>query len=235
MKNTFNVLIAILLSSQLHAQSGQKNFIDQPYIEVTGQVETEIIPNEIYLKIVLNENDKKGRISIEKQENQMISILKKLNIDLDKNLSILDFDGFYKRKFFGNNQVAKKKIYQLIINDGKTLGQVYMRLDDIDISNISIQKVDHTNMDNLKRQNKIKAITQAKSKASDYAIVLDQNIGKAIYIQEIQQYNNYRYNTNALDEVIVSAYSKSKDEEISDLKFKPITLKSSIIARFILN
>lgn len=234
MKNTLNVLIAILFSGIMYAQAGQKNFIDQPFIEVTGQVETEITPNEIYLKIVLNENDKKGRVSIEKQENQMLAKLKKLNIDLDKNLSILDFDGFYKRKFLGNNEVTKKKTYQLIVNDGKTLGEVYRALDEIDISNISIYKVDHSDMDDLKRQNKIKAVKEAKSKATDYAMAIDQNIGKALYIQEVQQYNNYRYNSN-LDEVVVAAYSKSKGEEISDLNFKPIILKSTVIARFILD
>ena len=34
----------LLLSTITFSQNGQKNFIDQPYIEVTGQVETEIIP-----------------------------------------------------------------------------------------------------------------------------------------------------------------------------------------------
>lgn len=76
MKITKSLLFIIFFSTIAFAQNGEKNFIDQPYIEVTGHIETEIIPNEIYLNIVLNENDKKGKVSIEKQENQMISTLK---------------------------------------------------------------------------------------------------------------------------------------------------------------
>ena len=34
-----------------------KNFIDENYIEVTGKSEMELIPNEIYLQIYLQEKD----------------------------------------------------------------------------------------------------------------------------------------------------------------------------------
>lgn len=96
------VALFVLSSTFSFSQSGQKNFIDQPYIEVTGTAETKIIPNEIYLRITLDENDKKGRISVEKQENKMLSKLRALSIDLKKNLSVLDFDGYYKKKVFGH-------------------------------------------------------------------------------------------------------------------------------------
>jgi len=97
-QNTLLILL-MLLGVTMHSQNGTKNFIDQPYIEVFGQFETEVIPNEIYLNIILNENDKKGKINIEKQENQLIVALKKLNINTDKNLFIKDFDDSYKKKF----------------------------------------------------------------------------------------------------------------------------------------
>ena len=40
--NLYIFLITLVLSTTAFSQSGQKNFIDQPYIEVTGQVETKI-------------------------------------------------------------------------------------------------------------------------------------------------------------------------------------------------
>lgn len=233
--NIYFLYTLLFVSFFSFAQSGTKNFIDQPYIEVTGQAEMEITPNEIYLRITLNENDKKGRISIEKQENQMLKKLRECDIDLDKQLTVEDFDGYYKRKFLGNNEVAKIKRYQLIVHDGKTLAKIYQELDEIDVSNISIIKVDHTEIESLKRQNKIKAIKEAKDRAKDYAIAIDQNIGNALYIQEVQQYNSYRYNSNTLDEVVVTGYSASENKEvITDLGFKPIIIKSSVITRFAL-
>ncbi|MBK7869291.1 MAG: hypothetical protein IPJ74_00735 [Saprospiraceae bacterium] len=44
MKNLLLLLLCLPLFS--HAQSGVKNFIDQPYIEVTGKAEMEIVPDE---------------------------------------------------------------------------------------------------------------------------------------------------------------------------------------------
>lgn len=236
MKTKFSLIALIFTILIANSQNGTKNFIDQPYIEVSGQSEKEITPNEIYLRIVLDEKDKKGRVSIEKQENQMLSKLKGLNLDLDKSLSIIDFDGFYKRKFLSANEVSKKKTYQLMVSDGKTLGEVYRVLDEIDISNINITKVSHSDLEELKRDNKINALKTAKAKASDYAKAINQIIGNALFIQEVQNYNNYRYNSNSLDEVVITAYGKEKTkEEIVDLNIKPIILKSTILARFSLN
>jgi len=119
------LLVTLLTSTVTLSQNGEKNFIDRPYIEVTGEIETEVIPDEIYLNITINENDKKGKVSVEEQENQMISTLKSLKIDLEKDFSVLDFDGFYKRKFLATNEMNKTKRYELIVHDGKTLAIVF--------------------------------------------------------------------------------------------------------------
>ena len=228
---TAYVALFLLFSSFSFSQSGQKNFIDQPYIEVTGTFETEIIPNEIYLKITLDENDKKGRISVEKQENQMLSKLRALNIDLKKNLSVLDFDGYYKKMFLATNEVVKIKSYQLMVTDGKTLGEVYRALDEIDISNISIIRVSHSEIEKYKRETKLKALNVAKEKANDYAAAIGQTIGKALFIRENQ--NNSYANTSNL---LIRGYaSESKKDKIENLNFKVITLTASVMARFILN
>ena len=229
--NIYFLLTILLLSTSSFSQNGQKNFIDQPYIEVTEQVETEITPNEIYLRIVLNENDKKGRISIEKQENQMLAKLKLCDINIDEQLSVEDFDGFYKRKFLGGNQLTKTKRYQLLVYDGKSLGEVYQKLDEIDISNISIIRVDHSEMESLKRGTKIKALKAAKHKAEDYAKAINQNIGKALFIQES---SNLSHVSNMLS---YSSNSKryASEEAINDLDFKKIIIKETVLARFILN
>lgn len=58
MKLTTLVLCLFLSWGISRAQTGEKNFIDQNYIEVTGTAEMEIVPDEIYLKIVLSERIK---------------------------------------------------------------------------------------------------------------------------------------------------------------------------------
>ena len=218
-----------MFSSILLAQSSQKNFIDQPYVEVTGQAETEIIPNEIYVRIILSENDKKGRISIEKQENKMLEKLSECNIDIDKNLSVDDFNGYYKKRFLANNDLLKTKSYQLLVNDGKTLALVYQKLDEMDVSNISIIRVDHSEMEEFKRETKIKALKKAKQKASDYAIAVNQSIGKALYIQETSNAYTPRSYYKAQD------INMESSEAINDIDFKKIIINEKVFARFTLD
>ncbi|PKQ43750.1 SIMPL domain-containing protein [Confluentibacter flavum] len=231
------LIVSILISSISFSQNGEKNFIDQPYIEVTGDIETEVIPNEIYLNITLNEHAKKGKISVEEQENQMIAVLKSLNIDLEKNFSILDFDGYYQRKFLANNEVTKIKHYELIVNDGKTLGMAFEALDRIDISNISITKTDHSDIENIKRETKLRAVKVAKDKAANYAKAIDQGLGKALFIQEL---NNdvvspfYKNNNFMLNEVVTVGFG-TEQEKIQDLNIKSITVKATVLTRFALN
>ena len=239
MKTRYLLLFSTLITSISFSQIGEKNFIDQPYIEVTGTMETEIIPNEIYLNIVLNENDNKEKLSVEAQENQMISALKALGIDLEKSLSILDFNGYYKRKFFADNTVTKIKTYELVVHSGEMVGNVYQAMDAINISNISITKVSHSEIEKIRRETKLKAIKAAKEKANDYAQAINQTLGKALFIQESQNSLNtnlYGNSLGMLNEVVVVGYgSRSKQEKIQDLNFKTITVSATVLAKFVLN
>jgi len=161
----------------------------------------------------------------------MLLKLRALNIDLKKNLSVLDFDGYYKKKLLATNEVVKIKSYQLMVTDGKTLGEVYRALDEIDISNISIIRVSHSEIEKYKRETKLKALNVAKEKANDYAAAIGQTIGKALFIRENQ--NNSYANTSNL---LIRGYaSESKKDKIENLNFKVITLTASVMARFILN
>ena len=240
MKIKFKILFHLLFIGSLVAfsQNAEKNFIDQPYIEVTGTYETEITPNEIYLNIVLSEHVNKGRVSIEAQENNMLNALRTLKIDLEKNLSVRDFRGFYKRKIFKDNEVTKTKRYQLLVNNGKMLGDVYMALDELHISNISIEKVSHSELEELTRETKLKALKAAKEKANAYAETINQSLGKAIYIQE-QNFNgqNMAGYVNGLNmrEVVTKSNYKSFEGKITNLNFEALKISASILAKFILN
>ncbi len=237
MKIVKSLVLLLLFNHVLVAQTGKKNFIDQPYIEVTGKVETEITPNEIYLKITINENDKKGKLSVEAQENKLTNTLKSLGIDINKNFSILDFDGYYQRKFLANNEVSKIKNYQLIVNDGKTLNTVYEALDQIDISNISITKTSHSNIENIRRETKLKALKVAKEKANQYAKAIEQTIGKALFIQETQNNNPFIENNNIKFRGYNSSYRLESQlfDKTQNLNLKTITVSATVLAKFALN
>lgn len=80
------VLSLILLSTKSFSQT--KNFIDLPYIETSAKVDPLVIPNRIYLNILITEKDTKSKISVEELENKMNDKLKSLRITTEKQLSL---------------------------------------------------------------------------------------------------------------------------------------------------
>jgi hypothetical protein len=232
MKNL--ILFFLIIPIYSNAQNGDKNFIDQNYIEVTGQMETELIPDEIYISITLNEKDKRGKESIEEQEIQMIRGLKSIGIDTDKYLSIQNFYGAYTNLFLKKDEVFKNKQFELLVISSLQLTKVFELFDVLEISNAGVNRVDHSEIENYKRESKIKALKIAKKKAEDYAHAIDQQIGKALFIEEIS--TNERDNFNVLNESIVirglgSTYSQN-DKLLDKITIKKIKITATILAKF---
>ena len=89
-------LLTIILLTITSLTFAQKNFIDQPFVETTAKSDTLVVPDKIYISINLNEADSKNKKSVEDQEKQLETTLKKLNIDTEKDLLLLDFSSNFK-------------------------------------------------------------------------------------------------------------------------------------------
>jgi len=96
MKKSFLIFVMFFVWNLF---SAQKNFLDQPYIEVSASVDTLVVPDRIYVSITLNEADSKNKKSVEEQEKQLETILKKLKINTDKDLSVLGYSSDFKKYF----------------------------------------------------------------------------------------------------------------------------------------
>lgn len=59
MKKTIVLAAALLIAAGASAQ--EKNFLDKPYIEVTGKADMEVTPDEIYVRIVINKRTTRGK------------------------------------------------------------------------------------------------------------------------------------------------------------------------------
>ena len=98
MRHLFFTLL-LLSSSVLIAQTGGKNFIDLNYIEVTGKAEMEIVPDDIYIRILLNEKDFKGK-TLAEIEKLMYDKLNDLGFDLSKDLALKDLVSNFQYYWF---------------------------------------------------------------------------------------------------------------------------------------
>lgn len=231
MKRNGLVLLIMLFAFTAMAQ-GQKNFIDQNYIEVKGIAEMEIIPNEIYLNIHLDEKDTKNKESIEVVERQMFTALKKAGIKLEKQLSVSDFTSNLKNHFIKRTDVRKSKDFELLVHDSRTLAKVFLELEKVKISNINILRVDHSELEKYRKQVKVNAIKAGKAKAVALTEAIDQKLGKAIYINEISSpYGRQMANTA----MRVKSKSFLSEMDIPNLDFQKIKLEYSVMLRFALD
>lgn len=231
------LILFLLLFSSIGLSAQYKNFIDQNFIELNGTAEIEIIPNEIFLKIILNENDFKTKISLSQMEKTMMEILQKLKIDVKKDLSVLDMTSNFKSYWLKSKDIKTIKEFELKVSDAKTAGAVMRELETVQISNINIDRVDHSDMEKFKTEVKVQAIKSAKLKAEQLAEAIGQKCGRALQIQE-QNYNVY----NALQgriagvnaNIRIKGLAEDHMESSPEIDFEKIKLESSIRVNFAL-
>lgn len=203
------------------------------YIQVTGRAEKEVTPDEFYLSIIINERDSKGKISVESQRNDMIAALKKLGINIEKQLKVANLSSeFFKKK----SSVAQAK-YQLQLSTAAEVSKVWQALDALNISNVSIAKVTHSKLSEFKEEVRIAAIRNARENAQTLAAAIGQQIGKCFFIYDSNNDIVPRYYNNKMMARSVTmdfADAEAAIEEEETLEFKTIKLEYNVQAKFVL-
>ena len=180
------IILTVLLfgTFQFVGQAQTKNYIDQPYLDVTGYADSLVIPNEIYIRINISEKDSRNKISVEEYETKMVDGLKTLGLNPEKDLTTNDLGSNYRFYLLKQKDVMKSKQYILKVTDAVTASKVFMMLEDLEISNTSIERVDHSDKENIKNITRTKAVENAKTKAITLTKPLNQTVGQAIYMTD---------------------------------------------------
>ena len=201
------------------------------YIQVNGRAEREIAPDEFYLQIVINERDSKGKVSVESQQRDMIAALKRLGVNVEKQLKVANLSSEFFKK---NTSVATAK-YQLQLGSSAEVGKVWQALDGLGISNVSILKVSHSQLERYKSEVRVEAMRNAKQNAATLAEAIGQTIGKCFYVYDS---NNdvmpVFYNNMAVMRSAKAFYAAEAATEEEPLDFKTIKLQYSVQAKFVL-
>ena len=201
------------------------------YIQVNGRAEREIAPDEFYLQIVINERDSKGKVSVESQQRDMIAALKRLGVNVEKQLKVANLSSEFFKK---NTSVATAK-YQLQLGSSAEVGKVWQALDGLGISNVSILKVSHSQLERYKSEVRVEAMRNAKQHAATLAEAIGQTIGKCFYVYDSNSdvmpvfYNNMAVMRSA--KAFDAAEAAAGEEP---LDFKTIKLQYSVQAKFVL-
>lgn len=212
-----------------------KTFIDQPYIEVSGQADTLVTPNEIYIKIIISEKDSKDKTSLEDLESKMINAFKDMSINTEKDLSTSDMLSNYRFYLLKQKDILKSKEFILKVNDAATASKVFVKLEDLGISNTSIDRVEHTEFKKIENICRTKAIIAAKGKANSMTKPLNQSVGRAIFITDIGQGYETQLQGRAAG-IVIRGYSSNSSAkyEPPKIEFQKIKISVDVNVKFIL-
>lgn len=232
----FTCILGFGLSGLLSAQITDRT-TEVPYIEVTGNAELNIIPDEIFIDIQLNEKyDGKTKISIQEQEEKMRADLLALGIPAS-DIMLNSADADFMRINWKTDDVLTRKKYTVKVKDAATAGKVFKELSLIDIKTARIARVDHTKMDSLLKEVKILAIKAAKNKADYLLNAIGQQCGNALIIMESPSNSGLELELMNVSGVMrqnrrveTEEFSGGYDDDA--IQFRKIQLRSSIYVKF---
>lgn len=207
----------------------------QPYIEVIGTAEKEVVPNEIYIGIVIKERyENRVKLSIESQEEKLRTALVAIGIDIS-NLYLSDADAGYVRVSWQTKDVLEKRNYTLKVSDAASVGKVFQELEKLQISDAFISGVSHSDIDELKKEIRISAIKAAKEKADYLLNALGEETGKPIFISENKN-DVVQLRAPAFEGAISYRMSEMIDKVSTTpenvIQFQKIKLSANILVRF---
>jgi uncharacterized protein YggE len=198
-------------------------------ISVSGTAETEITPDIIYLSISLKEylkdNNSKKKVDITTLENQLYNAVVKAGIPKE-NLMINNLSSYNiaveKKK---NPDFLVSKQYRLKVTDLNKWNAIMAAIDPKGIAYTNIDSYDHSKIEELRKELKIKALLAARDKASYLLEALGNKIYRVIDIQEVNNdvFPQANYRTN-----VMMMKSSADMEAAPEIDFKKIKLTSVV-------
>jgi uncharacterized protein YggE len=212
-KNLFLIFLLFSLISVV-AQSQNSNL---PFISVKGEAQKEVAPNEIYISIVIREKmEAREKISVQSQEDALKTELKAADIELS-NLNVAIESATLRR-------------YVLRVSNVANTVQVFNIVEKLNLYDANITKVGHSEMKQYVKETQIAAIQAAKEKATYLLGAIEEQIGRAIVVEEGDNGVNISYSLEK-DRNRYEKGAKSYPNK-EELEFVKITIEVSIKAKF---
>ena len=222
------MILAVITTMSL-AVFGQ---IDDRGILVIGRAERKVVPNEIYVSITLDENDSRGRIPLQRQENELINALRRTNIDIEKDVQVSGMGSAYETYLLRANRSPSSKTYQIKVTSAAQLNELFTNIEPLNVSNARVTKVSHSDLDKIYNELRFEAMQNAREIAIVLAQAVEQEAGAAISI------NDYSHTPREFsaggDTYMVRAMSVMNDAMVPDynIDYKEIRLNYSVNVRF---
>jgi uncharacterized protein len=233
MKKYLFILLCLLYLNLINGQAEANNV---KYIEVIGSAEMDVIPDEIFLEITAKEYKKdKEKVSLETIEKQLKDAILSLKIDIS-NLQVSNYYGamlMHKRK---DADLLSTKKYQLKLSRVSIIDSLEAKLDEMNINDLKITKVNSSKIVEYRKDLKINAIKAAKEKAGFMLGAINEKLGGAIMVKEIESSDDYTGKIQNSGLASSNSYSSAayyNNTLVNDeITFQKIKLRFEVLVRF---
>ena len=229
MKKLLFLAAALMVFSGLPAQNSN----EIPYVETSATASREVTPDEIFVRIVLSENDTKGKVSIDQLQKNMIRAIQKAGINFEKSLTIDNIESQYQTYLLRKSDGRTTKTFLLMVS-GEQLAPLFTALDEAGISNVNIQSARYSKVAALRDELRVEAAKAAQERARMLAQAVGQELGKAILIQNYDNDSGVVYNNIMLARASAKMADGAVEESAPTVEFKKIKVESRVSIRFAL-
>jgi len=229
MKHLIASIIFICITATLFAQTTEYY---QKKISVTGTAEMEIVPDEIYFRIVLKEYQKdKNKVPIDKLEKELNQAIVSAGI-AKEDFTIEQVSGIsWSKKKKDDAELYNSKSFIVKVSTPGKIDELLNKVNPESIYSIEIRNYSHSKIEEYKKQLKIAAIKAAKAKAIYLLEAIDEKIGVVI---EVNEEGTVYGGFNMIESEISNTsyeYSTSNSEPAA-IGFQKIKLQFKIYATF---
>jgi uncharacterized protein YggE len=208
-----------------------KAFQYEDAIQVNGQAERKVTPDEIFVAITVKDTDNK-LLGVNGLETRMRSEFSALGIDVANNLKVVSVANAPRRR----HQVDTSRSYELKVGNTRTLNSVFESLGEMGVSEASVSRIGHSKIEALRGEVRIEAVKNAKLMAEQLASAVDQRVGPAVWIVDNGAWESAPaavYRTRAMyDDYAENASGAMKMPPALDMQ--QITITANVTVKFVL-
>lgn len=215
--------VALLISTQLIAQEQDNT----PYIEIESQVERKVVPDRIYLNLLVKATKTR---SIDKIERQVISKLAKVGIP-EERIFLQDAASDLVNIWYKKKRIEDQKQYQILVYNTKELGNCMETLDIEGVENIHISHTEYSKKEELKLDMLAEAMKKAKQKGQVMLSAIDKELGSPLIIRENRVFARKMEVYNQA----VRANGLNEETEEPNINFKKQNYQIQVYVRFEIN
>jgi len=236
MKKANNILLLTVAVCFLTVTAFAQTTTEKRIIEVTGSAETLIMPNEFTFKITLVERvEKKDKLTIESQEENLKNELVKLGVDVAKDLTIFDLNSFYISRKKTRDTLGSKD-FRLKINDLAKIEKLQEIADRLNIATLDLIESTHSDLTRFRKETKMEAIRAAKAKAEYLLGAIGEKVGKPVFVKEIEEeipsFRLTNVNSNSTMSYSRVTTDSNDSQSSTTLTFSKIKLRFEILTKF---